>query len=112
MKRLIVIVLSAALLAGCGVGSYSVSSGMSDEAAISFKATSKYPVKVIVDDKEYNVETVFAKGFKKDTRIKETAQNTIRLPKGQHTITVYADGREIYRKQVLLDATEHRIIEL
>ncbi|MCQ2167911.1 MAG: hypothetical protein MJY69_04490 [Bacteroidales bacterium] len=112
MKRLLIILLTAALCASCGVGAYSVASAKSDEAAVSFVSTQKTPVSVVVDGKTYEVETVMQKAFKKNPDIKATAANTIKLPCGQHDIEVYSGGTRIYGKKIILNAAEHRVIEL
>ena len=112
MKKIIVALLSAIVLSGCGVGSYSVSSGKADTAALSFTSTDKLPIVVLVDGKEYNVETVKTKAYRKDRNIKQTALNTIYVQPGQHDISVSVSGNEIFNKKVFLSATEHRVVDL
>lgn len=113
MKKIIIALLAAIIFTGCGVGNYSVASGKSDDAAVSFRASAKFPIVVEIDGVKYGCETVFIKNYKENNRIKETAQNTIVVPKGQHQLKVYSsDGIEIYNKQVLLGASEHRVIQL
>lgn len=112
MKKIIIALFSAILLTSCGVGSYSVSSGKSDDAAISFTSTSKQPIIVVVDGTEYNVETVKTSAYKTDRNIKKTALNTIKVAPGQHDVKVIASGKEVYSKKVFISATEHRIVEL
>lgn len=112
MKKIIIALFSAILLAGCGVGSYSVSSGRSDEAAISFTSSSRHAIIVVVDGTEYNVETVKTSAYKADRNIKKTASNTIKVQPGQHELKVISSGKEIYNKKVFISTSEHRIVEL
>ncbi|MGM9780324.1 MAG: lipoprotein [Candidatus Cryptobacteroides sp.] len=112
MKKIIVALLSAIVLSGCGVGTYSVSSGKADTAALSFTSTDKLPIVVLVDGKEYNIETVKTKAYRKDRNIKKTALNTIYLQSGQHDVTVSVSGSEVFSKKLYLSAAEHRIVEL
>lgn len=114
MKRILTAIAGALILVGCGVGNYSISSGKSDKAAISFTTDTKNPVAVTVtvDGTSYNVQTVKDKAYRTDRRIKETAQNTIYLEKGQHAVTVTSNGEQVYSKTLFLSAAEHRIIEL
>lgn len=113
MKKLIIALASALMLTACGVGSYSVAGGMSDDASISVTSSQKnVMVTVIVDGTPKNVQAVFQQDFKTNRNIKKTAQNTISIPKGNHDIKVYQNGQEVYSKSVLLGAGEHRIINL
>ncbi|MCQ2332939.1 MAG: hypothetical protein MJZ95_07085 [Paludibacteraceae bacterium] len=112
MKKIIISLVSAIVLSGCGVGSYSLSSGKSDIAEISFTASDKEPIVIVVDGTEYNAETVKAKGYKSGRNIKKTALNTINIEPGQHDVKVLVSGNEVYNKKLFLSATEHRVIEL
>lgn len=112
MKKIIIAACAALLLTGCGVGSYSISSGKADEAAISFVDTSKHNIEVTIDDNTYNVQTVKEKAWKTDRKIKPTAQNTLRIAPGQHKVTVKADGKEVYTKNIFVSASEHKVVEL
>ena len=112
MKKILIALIGALLLAGCGVGNYSVSSGKADEAMLSFVSESKTPVTVTVDNSTYNVETVKAKAWRTDRKIKKTAQNTIVVTPGQHTVVVVMNGREVCNKKVFISVQEHKIIEL
>lgn len=112
MKKIFIALFSVLILSSCGVGSYSVSSGKSDDAAISFTASNKQSIMVVIDGTEYNVETVKTKAYKTDRNIKVTALNTINVQSGQHEVVVFVSGNEVYRKKLFISATEHRIVEL
>lgn len=112
MKKIIIALLGAILLSGCGVGSYSVSSGRPDDALLSFKATSRQPIVVVIDGVGHNVETVKTKAYKANRNIKKTALNSIKVQPGQHDVKVIASGKEVYSKKLFISATEHRIVEL
>ena len=112
MRKLFVIAVSVVLLAGCGVGTYSVQSGVENAAFISFTDDVKQEIVVSVDNHTYNLETVKQKAYKSGRNIKQTAQNTIKLAPGQHTVSVTLGGKEIYRHKVFLSTGETKIIEL
>lgn len=104
--------MTALLLAGCGVGVYSHSSGMEDKSEISFVAERKSDVEVTVDDRTYSVQTVKQKDWKKSRKIKKTVLNTIVLPVGQHSVTVSMDGKVVFTKKIFVSNGEHKVIEL
>lgn len=112
MKKLFVFAAFIMILTGCGVGTYSVQSGVEDAAFISFTDDVKQEIAVSVDNKIYNVETVRQKAYKSDRHIKQTALNSIKLSAGQHTISVTLNGNVIYSHKVFLSAGETKIIEL
>ena len=112
MKKMIFAILGALMLTGCGVGSYSVSSGKADEGMISFVSEAKTPVTVTIDNNSFDVCTVKTKAWRKDRNIKKTAQNTIFLAPGQHNIVVRMNGKEVCNKKVFISAQEHKVIEL
>jgi len=112
MKRILVLAATAILLAGCGVGNYSVSSGKTDAAELSVTAPEKYAVKVCVDDNTYDIETVKASGFKTKRDIKKTAKNTIRIEPGTHEIKIYQGDNQVYTKKHVFSNDEHKVIEL
>ena len=112
MKKLFVIAVSVVLFAGCGVGTYSVQSGVENAAFISFTDDVKQGIVVTVDNDTYNLETVRQKAYKSDRNIKQTARNTIKLTPGQHNVSVTFDGKEIYSHKVYLSTGETKIIEL
>ena len=51
MKKIIFALVSAIVISSCGVGSYSISSGKPDVAALSFTSTDKQPIVVHIDGK-------------------------------------------------------------
>ena len=112
MKKLFVFAAFIIVLTGCGVGTYSVQSGVEDAAFISFTDDVKKEIVVNVDNNTYSVETVKQKAYKSGRNIKQTALNTIKLTPGQHTISVTLNGNEIYSHKVFLSTGETKIIEL
>lgn len=77
MKKLFVFAAFIITLTGCGVGTYSVQSGVEDAAFISFTDDVKQAIVVSVDNNTYNVETVKQNAYKSGRNIKQTALNTI-----------------------------------
>ena len=112
MKKIIIALIGAFMLTGCGVGSYSVSSGKADEGMISFVSELNTPITVTIDNETHEVSTVKAKAWHKDRNIKKTAQNTIYVTPGQHTVVVTMDGKEVCNKKVFISTQEHKVIEL
>jgi uncharacterized lipoprotein YehR (DUF1307 family) len=112
MKKFIFIAVLSVFLTGCGVGTYSVQSGVEDAAYVTFTAAEKQEITVNVDGKTYNVNTVKQKAYKKDRDIKHTSMNTIKLAPGQHNVSVSLDGNEVYNHKVFLSTGETRIVEL
>ena len=112
MKKIIVAVISILMLASCGVGSYSVSSGKADECMISFTSAKKTAITVFIDDQVFDMSTVQTKAFKKDRRIKETSLNTIILKPGAHDVKVIEGENEVYSKKLFISTGEHKIVEL
>ncbi len=118
MKKSIVFstFISLFILSSCGVGTYSVSSGVDDKAAISVSATQKKMQVVLdVDGKNYNLEAVYHQDFKKRRDIKKTAANIIYVTPGQHQIKVYNaqdTNTPVVSKTIILSVGDHRVIEL
>lgn len=112
MKKFVFIAALSVFLTGCGVGTYSVQSGVEDAAYISFTDDVKQEIVVNVDSKTYNVYTVKNKAYKSDRNIKQTTKNTIKLTPGQHNVSVMLDGNEVYSRKVFLSTGETKIIEL
>lgn len=112
MKKIIITLIGSLILTGCGVGSYSVSSGKADEGMISFASGSSTPISVTIDDETYDVQTVKTKTWRRDRNIKQTAKNTIYLTPGQHNVVVIMNGKEVYAKKIFVSTQEHKVIEL
>ena len=112
MKKLFVIAAFIMTLTSCGVGTYSVQSGVEDAAFISFTDDVKQAIVVNIDHKAYPVETVKQKADKCGRNIKQTALNTIKLTPGQHVVSVTLNGNQIYSHKVFLSTGETKIIEL
>ena len=112
MKNFIFIAALTLLLTGCGVGTYSIQSGVEDASYISFTDSDKQTITVAVDDKTYTVETVMQKAYKSGREIKQTALNTIKVTPGQHDVAVYLDEERIYSHKVFLSTGETKVIEL
>ena len=100
------------LLTGCGVGNYSVQSGVEDAAFISFTDDAKHDITVTVDDQTYALKTVKQKAYKSGRNIKQTVLNTIKIGPGQHEVKVTVNGNDIFSKKLFLSTGEHKIIEL
>lgn len=100
------------LLTGCGVGNYSVQSGVEDAAFISFTDNVKQDITVTVDGQTYNIKTVKQKAYKSGRNIKQTALNTIKIGPGQHDVKVLMNGADVFSKKIVVSTGEHKIIEL
>ena len=102
------------LLTGCGVGNYSVQSGVEDAAFISFTDDVKQDITVTIDDQTYILKTVRQKAYKSGRNIKQTALNTIKIGPGQHEVkvTLTLDGTDVFYKKIFVSTGEHKIIEL
>ena len=112
MKKFIFITALSVFLSGCGVGTYSVQSGIEDAAYLSFTDDVKQEISVNVDSKTYNVYTVKHKAYKRDRNIKQTTKNAIKLTPGQHNVSVLINGNKVYSHKVFLSTGETKIIEL
>lgn len=112
MKKLMIIAAFTMLLTGCGVGNYSVQSGIEDASFISFTDDVKQDITVTVDDQTYVLKTVKQKAYKSGRNIKQTALNTIKTTPGQHEVKVVLNGNEVFGKKLFLSTGEHKILEL
>lgn len=112
MKKLMIIAAFTMLLTGCGVGNYSVQSGVEDAAFLSFTDEEKQDITVTVDNQTYELQTVKQKAYKSGRNIKETALNTIKIGPGQHEVKVTLDGADVFDKKIFVSTGEHKIIEL
>ena len=112
MKKYIFIAVLSALLTSCGVGTYSVQSGIEDAAYISFTDDVSQEITVNIDNQTYSVNTVKHKAYKSGRDIKQTVKNTIKLAPGQHNVSVMLNGSEVYSHKLFLSTGETKIIEL
>ena len=112
MKKILLIALLSVFMASCGVGSYTVITGLEDKSSISFVTDKKQEIVVTVDGQQYNVETVKLKDYRKDRSLKRTVENTIEITPGQHDVKVTLDGNVIYTQKIFVSAGESKIIEL
>lgn len=112
MKKLMITAAFTMLLTGCGVGNYSVQSGVEDASFISFTDDVKQDITVTVDDQTYVIKTVKQKAYKSGRNIKQTALNTIKTTPGQHEVKVVLNGNEVFGKKLFLSTGEHKILEL
>ena len=112
MKKSMITAALTILLTGCGVGNYSVQSGVEDAAFISFTDDAKQDITVSVDDRTYYVKTVKQKAYKSGRNIRKTALNTIRITPGQHEVKVLLNGNDVFDKKLFISTGEHKIIEL
>ena len=112
MKKLMIIAAFTMMMTRCGVGTYSVQSGVEDAAFISFTDDTRQDITVTVDDQTYVLKTVQQKAYKSGRNIKQTALNTIKLAPGQHDVKVDLNGTEVFSKKLFISTGEHKIIEL
>lgn len=115
--KLAVILLAGIFMASCKAGSYSISTGLADQAAISLVSAKAMPLVLDVDGQRYEINSVAQKAWKKNRDIKKTALNTVTISTGRHSIKVYAipqDAGEtlIYQHEIFVSVGEHKIIEL
>ena len=114
MKKIALFLLTIATLAlhSCGVGVYTVNSGMADEASVCFVDTKNYKINVNIDGKSYDTKTIKQKPYKARRNIKKTAKRQIAIAPGRHKVRVTRDGQEVYMKEIYVSANEVKVIEL
>lgn len=112
MKRVIILLSALLLVAGCGVGSHTVVSGLADEAAVVFFSPRAMTVDVTVDDMDYRVNTVKDSEFKAKRNIKDTANNMIIVKPGTHEVTVRFNGATILNQKIFVSAGDTKVIKL
>ena len=100
------------LFSACGVGNYTVTSGVEDKAAVCFSASSAYDITVSIDDQQYTTTTAKDIAHKTRRDIKRTAKNAITTTPGRHKVTVTRNGQTLYSKEVMLSTGDTKIIEL
>lgn len=115
MKKLIIAItclIMTSFFTACGVGSYSVSSGIEDKAAVCFSASSAYDIDVNIDGQSFTTSTVKDIAHKTRRNIKQTAKQSITTTPGRHKVEVTRNGQTLYSKEVMLSTGETKIIEL
>ncbi len=112
MKRLLIFLFAAVLLAGCGTGSHTVVSGRADDAGVVFFDDRSYAIDVNIDGKNYHVNTVKDVDFKKMRDIKKTAQNMIIVKPGSHEVKVKRNGQNILTQKIFVSAGDTKVINL
>jgi phosphatidate phosphatase PAH1 len=113
MKKIIFAAISLFLFSSCGVGTYSLASGKSDTAELSFIDDTSYNIEVEVDSSNvYEITTIKEKAYKSGRNIKNTTLNAITLTPGKHLIKVSVTGKLVYTKYIFVSTGEHKIIEL
>lgn len=112
LVRIIIISVFVGFLTSCGVGSYTVSSGKADKAGICFVAPKKYDIRVEVDGKTYDIQTIKHKTYHRNRNIRKTALMTISVSPGKHTVKAWSDNGEIYSRTIFVSTDETKIIEL
>ena len=115
MKKIIIATLClfvATLFNSCGVGNYTVTSGVEDKAAICFSASSAYDIDVTIDGQQYTTTTVKDIAHKTRRDIKRTANRAIKTTPGRHKVEVTRNGEKVYSKEVMLSTGDTKIIEL
>ncbi len=115
MKKIIITSLFlfvAAFFNSCGVGNYTVTSGVEDKAAICFSAPSAYDINVSIDGQVFTTSTVKDIAHKTRREIKSTAKHAIQTTPGKHKVEVTRDGMTIFSKEVMLSTGDTKIIEL
>ena len=115
MKKIILATLClfvSTLFNSCGVGNYTVTSGVEDKAAVCFSAPSAYDIDVTIDGQPYSTSTVKDIAHKTRRNIKQTAKQSIVTTPGRHKVEVKHNGATVYSKEVMLSTGETKIIEL
>ena len=115
MRKIIftlVVAVSAFILSSCGVGNYSVSSGVDDKANVCFVANNSYDIQVTIDGQSYDTKTVKDKEYKSRRNIKKTVQYSIPVSTGTHSISVVDNGKTVYSKKIVVSTGETKIIRL
>ena len=112
MKKFILTLLSAVVLAGCGVGTYTISTGRADEACLSFADAEGALITVRVDGTDHRVSAVKEDAWRKDRDIRATVENTIYLTPGKHSVEVYRGTVRVFGKTLFISAGEHKVVNL
>lgn len=110
-RILLFITISLFLLSNCG-GTYSVSSGQADQAAVCFVAPKSFDIVVDIDGVSYKTRTIREDPYRASRSIKKTANRQISVTAGRHKVQVKKNNQNIYSKEIFVSATEVKIIEL
>lgn len=101
------------LVTSCKTGSYSLSSGLPDQATLSVVFHDKMPIFIEIDGVKQEINTIKQQAWKKNRDIKATAKNAVIISTGRHKIVIYTtQNTELYRHEIFVSAGEHKIIEL
>ena len=115
MKKFIIALtclIMTTFFTACGVGNYTVTSGIEDKAAVCFSASSAYDINVSIDGEHYTTQTVKDIAHKTRRNIKQTAKQSIVTTPGRHKVEVTRNGQTVYSKEVMLSTGDTKIIEL
>lgn len=112
MKKILLIALVCLFMTSCGIGSYTITTGLADKSGISFVTDKKKDITVTVDDEQYEIETVKLKAYRNDRNIKNTVENTIVMTPGTHEVKVTLDGIVVYTQKIFVSAGESKAIRL
>ena len=115
MRRFIltlVCAVSAIILSSCGVGNYTVSSGVDDRASVCFVDNHSYGIQVTIDGLSYDTKTVKDKEYKSRRNLKKIVKYAIPVDTGTHSIEVVNDGNTVYSKKIIVSTGETKIIRL
>lgn len=115
MRKYLIAVICAFFaisLSSCGVGNYSVSSGVDDRAGICFVDDQSYDIQVTIDGQTYNTKTVKDKEYKSRRNLKKTVEYSVPVTVGTHTISVDKEGNTVLSQKVVISTGETKIIRL
>lgn len=112
MKRLWLLLLFPLLFTGCGLGVYSVSSGKSDCAKITFVDKTSYAISVKIDGVAYENRAIKVKPYQVGLKNKKIVKHAIEVSAGRHHIEVVSQEGTIYSHYIFISSNEHKIIEL
>lgn len=105
-------ILSLLLFMGCGVGTYTVSSGQATIANLCVVDDASYEISVLIDDNVYQTKTVKNNVIKKRRDIKQVSTASLKINPGTHKVVILKDGSEIYNGVIFVSVGENRLIEL
>lgn len=112
MKKLLLTIFAAITLILSNCGTYTVTSGVADEAAVCFIATEQYEITVNIDGTTYEKLTVKDKEHRAHRNVKKITEQQIILTPGRHNVKVMKEGVEIYNHEIFVSNSEVKIIRL